>query len=106
MCLAAALLHLAPPLKERERRPRYFFTPAMDDESATPITSTWITTTASRSLVTGRGGALGLARVKEPVECRRSGFARAVGTPYGRPHPPQAESSRVSTIHQRDSSEA
>ena len=32
MCLAAALLHLAPPLKERERRPRYFFTPAMDDE--------------------------------------------------------------------------
>jgi len=79
MCPAAASPPLASRLKDRERRPKYFFTPAMDDEirdayhlyveynSRKAIGSCARKLGLPKWMVTRRGGTLGLARVKEPA---------------------------------------
>jgi len=79
MCPAAASPPLASRLKDSERRPKYFFTPAMDDEIRDAyhlyveynirkaIGSCARKLGLPKWMVTRRGGTLGLARVKEPA---------------------------------------
>jgi len=76
---AAASSPLAPRRKDRERRPKYFFSPAMDDEirdayrlyvdynNRKAIGSCARKLGLPKWMVTRRGGTLGLARVKEPA---------------------------------------
>ena len=76
---AAASSPLAPRRKDRERRPEYFFSPAMDDEirdayrlyvdynNRKAIGSCARKLGLPEWMVTRRGGTLGLARVKEPA---------------------------------------
>ncbi|SRR6266545_5190721 len=79
MCPAAASPQLVPRLKDRQKRPKYFFTPAMDDEirnayhlyvdynSRKAIGSCARKLGLPKWMVTRRGGTLGLARVTEPA---------------------------------------
>lgn len=79
MGAAAALPELAPAQKQKGRHPKYFFTPAMDDEirlayhlyldhnNRRAIGGCAKKLGVPRWLVTRRGGTLGLARVKEPA---------------------------------------
>ena len=79
MGAAAALPELAPAPKQKGRHPKYFFTPAMDDEirhayhlyldhnNRRAIGGCAKRLGVPRWMVTRRGGTLGLARVKEPA---------------------------------------
>ena len=95
MCPAAASPPLASRLKDRERRPKYFFTPAMDDEirdayhlyveyNSRKAIGT-LRTEAWASQVDGhaawRHSRFGASKGAS-MECRRSGSARAVGAPH------------------------
>lgn len=119
MCPAAALPQPAPWLKERRKRPKYCFTAAVDEEiphayhlyvdhnNRKAIGSCARKLGLPKWLVSRRGGALGLARVKEPAwSAEEVALLKRWGHLTDAVIQGKLKAAGFHAVHQRDPSEA